>query len=75
MEQPGLPASDPQLSRSTTAVLGLDGKFQSILGAEPQSAGPVPTQSCLVPMGQGKGPSSHLKDISIDSGSSILETS
>lgn len=35
----------------------------------------IPTQYPLVPLGRGKGLSSHLKDISIDSGSSILETS
>jgi len=51
MEQPGLPhetqavPGDPQLFCSSVLQL------QSILGAEQQSAGPMPTQSPLAPLG------------------------
>lgn len=48
------PTGDPGLSRSTIAVLQLDSKFQSMLGAEQQNAGPTPTQSPLAALGQQK---------------------
>lgn len=48
------PTGDPGLSRSTIAVLQLDSKFQSMLGAEQQNAGPTPTQSPLATLGQQK---------------------
>lgn len=57
------PTGDPDFSRSTVAVLQLDSKLQSMLGAEQKIAGPIPTQSSLAALGQQKAelsPERHL---------------
>lgn len=57
------PTGDPDLSRNTVAVLQLDSKLQSMLGAEQQIAGPTPTQCSLAALGQQKAelsPERHL---------------